>query len=226
MAIDSPVRPLSVIKVYVAASWLEHGFGSTVLDCAPSGGHPARRMLLEDVLSSGCDSAGAEMANILRRRLGAAQMLRDLRRYGLRDVTLRPDASDTEWGRVLSLGEDELAVTPQQLSTFFSAIGQDGAKLFLKQTAQRLRTALERVVQRGTAESIKHALANTGWHIGGKTGTGPGRCGDQCDGWFAGLLSDQLHARYVILVFIRGKGLGGGLAASTAASMAEYLAVH
>lgn len=226
LAIDSPVRPLSVIKVYVAASWLEHGFGSTVLDCAPSGGHPARRMLLEDVLSSGCDSAGAEMANILRRRLGAAQMLRDLRRYGLRDVTLRPNASDTEWGRVLSLGEDELAVTPQQLSTFFSAIGQDGAKLFLKQTAQRLRTALERVVQRGTAASIKHALANTGWHIGGKTGTGPGRCGDQCDGWFAGLLSDQLHARYVILVFIRGKGLGGGLAASTAASMAEYLAVH
>lgn len=166
------------------------------------------------------------MVNILRRRIGAGQMLRDLRRYGLQDMTLRPDASDTEWGRVLSLGEDELAVTPQQLSAFFSAIGQGGAKLFLKQTAQRLIAALEGVVQRGTAASIKDALANTGWHIGGKTGTGPGQCGDQCDGWFAGLLSDQHHARYAILVFIRGKGLGGGLAARTAASMAEYLAVH
>jgi hypothetical protein len=37
------------------------------------------------------------------------------------------------------------------------------------------------------------------------------------------LLSDRHRARYVILVFIRGKGLGGGLAVRTAASMAEHL---
>jgi hypothetical protein len=64
LAIDSLLRPLSVIKTFVAASWLEHGFGRTLVDCAPSGGRPARRMLVEEVLSSGCDSAGAEMATI------------------------------------------------------------------------------------------------------------------------------------------------------------------
>jgi len=180
-------------------------------------------MLVEDVLISGCDSAGAEMAIILRRKLGAAVVLRDLRRYGLSDLTLRPDASDTEWGSVLSLGEDEVPVTPLQVSTFLRAAGQGGAKLFSTGTAQRLRAALDGVVQHGTAAGIKHALADTGWRIGGKTGTGPGECGDTCDGWFAGLLSDQRGARYVILVFIKGKGLGGGLAARTAASMAEYL---
>src|SRR5262245_33924576 len=43
LAINSPVRPLSVIKVFMAASWLEHGLGGAVVDCAPSGGRPLRR---------------------------------------------------------------------------------------------------------------------------------------------------------------------------------------
>ena len=71
-------------------------------------------------------------------------MLLDLRGYGLQDVTLRPDASDTEWGRVLSLGEDELAVTSQQLASFFSAIGQDGAKLFLKTNGAKVENRSRR----------------------------------------------------------------------------------
>lgn len=223
LAIDSPMRPLSVIKVYLAAEWLEHGFGSTAVDCTPSYSHARRRMFVDDMLISGCDTAAEKMALILRRKLGPERVLEDLRHYGLQDMTLKPDASDDEWGRVLSLGEEEVPVTPRRLSAFLRTIGQGGAGLFSQRTAKRLRTALENVVQHGTANSIKDALATTGWRIGGKTGTGPGQCGGHCDGWFASLVSDQNRPRYVILVFIRGRGLGGGLSAQTAARVAEYL---
>lgn len=226
LAIDSPIPPLSVIKVYLAAAWLEHGFGSTKVDCAPSANKPVRHMLIDDVLISGCDSAAGEMAAILRQKLGASEVLRDLRRYGIEELTLKPDASDLEWRRVLSLGEDEVNATPRQLSAFRLAIGQGGGKLLSAATAERLTAALGAVVQDGTATSIKNALNGTGWHIGGKTGTGPGECGDRCNGWFASLLRDQHHGRYVILVFIKGRGLGGGLAARTAASTAQFLAVR
>lgn len=226
LAIDSPIPPLSVIKVYLAAAWLEHGFGSTAVDCAPSAGRPVRHMLIDDVLISGCDSAAGEMAAILRQKLGAAEILRDLHRYGIEALTLKADASDSEWRRVLSLGEDEVKPTPRQLSAFMLAIGQGGGQLFSAATAERLTAALEAVVQDGTATGVKNLLNNTGWHIGGKTGTGPGECGDRCDGWFAGLLRDQHRARYVILVFIKGRGLGGGLAAHTAASTAQFLAAR
>lgn len=225
-AIDSQILPLSVIKVYLAAEWLEHGFGGSAVDCAPSATKPLRRMRIDDMLISGCDSAAAEMATILRRKLGASKMLGDLRRYGLQYLTVNPDASDADWGRVLSLGEDGVLVTPRQVSGFLRAVGRGGPHLLSDQTAEKLRTSLEGVVQYGTASSIRDALINTGWGIGGKTGTGPGECGERCDGWFASLLSDQRRPRYVILVFIKGRGLGGGLSARTAALIAKYLAVR
>ena len=226
LGIDSPVPPLSVIKVYLAAVWLEHGFGGTEVDCAPSANRQVRHMPIDDVLISGCDSAAGEMAVILRQKLGASEVLRDLHRYGIENLTLKPDASDSEWRRVLSLAEDQVKVTPRQLSAFMLAIGQGGGKLLSAVTAERLTAALEAIVQDGTASSIKDVLNNTGWHIVGKTGTGPGECSDHCDGWFASLLSDQHRPRYVILVFIQGRGLGGGLAARTAASTAQFLAAR
>jgi len=42
----------------------------------------------------------------------------------------------------------------------------------------------------------------------------------------ASLLRDPHHTRYVILVLIQGRGLGGGLAARTAASTAQFLAAQ
>jgi cell division protein FtsI/penicillin-binding protein 2 len=91
-------------------------------------------------------------------------------------------------------------------------------------TARRLRNALDDVVGRGTSTSIKDELAGTGWRIGGKTGTGPGDCGDRCDGWFASLASNRRRACYVILAYVRGKGLGSGVAAHAAAMIARHLA--
>ena len=226
LAVDSPLAPLSVIKVFVAAVWLEHGFGDTVLDCDASSRYPVRHMKVEDVLVSGCDSAGKHMAVLLRQKLGAARVLSDLRRLGIQGLTLKPAATDEEWGFVLSLGERDVPVTPSEVSRFFAAIGSGGGKWMSAPTAQTLQEALEAVVQHGTADSIKDALAGTGWRIGGKTGTGPGECGDHCDGWFAGIVSDQHGGRYAVLAFIRGKGLGGGVAAHAVAEVAKYLATH
>ena len=220
---DAPVPPLSVIKVYLAASWLEHGFGETVVDCDAGTSAPVRHMQVEEFLMSGCDSAGKRMAILLRQKVGATAVLNDLRRYGIRDLTLKPDASDDEWGRVLSLGEEQVPVTPARLSSFFAALASGGGKNVSAHTAQRLIAGLEETVQKGTATSIKDSLTGTGWSIGGKTGTGPGQCGDHCNGWFAGLLSDSNGGRYVVLAFIRGKGLGGGVAAQAVAAVARYM---
>jgi cell division protein FtsI/penicillin-binding protein 2 len=224
LAVDSPVAPLSVIKVFVAAMWLEHGFGDTVVDCDASARYPVRHMKVEDVIASSCDTAGKRMAVLLRQKLGAKRVLADLRRYGIEGITLKSDAGDEDWGSVLSLGERDVPVTPLQVSRFFAAIGNGGGKLMSARTAQTIQAALGAVVQRGTADSIKDALAGTGWRIGGKTGTGPGLCGDHCDGWFAGFVSDPRGGRYVVLAFIRGRGLGGGVAAHVVAAVAEYLA--
>lgn len=180
-------------------------------------------MLVDDVLMSGCDSAGGEMASILKRKIGPTEVLSDLHRYGLRALVLTPDASDAEWSSVLSLGEDKVAVAPREVSAFLREIGQGHGGLFSPEMARALRAALDGVVQHGTATGIKNAIVNTRWHIGGKTGTGPGQCGDHCDGLFASLLSEGLDVRYVILVYIRSRGIGGGVAARTAALIANRL---
>jgi hypothetical protein len=224
LAADALVPPLSVIKLFVAAEWLDRGFGNIVVECAPSGGPAQERMRVDEMLISGCDSAGARMATILRQKLGAETVTRNLRQLGLGHLTLRSDASDADWGAVLSLGERNVPVTAQEVSGFLRDIARDGGTIMSADTARRLQKALDDVVGRGTAISIKNELASTGWRIGGKTGTGPGECGDHCDGWFASLASDSQRARYVILAFVRGKGLGSGVAAHAAATIARRLA--
>jgi len=93
-------------------------------------------------------------------------------------------------------------------------------------TAQRLQAAMRDVVQRGTAKSIANSLADSGWQIGGKTGTGPGPApiGPQSDGWFAGLIFDRTgKARFTVATFVRHGGTGGGNAARISADLARYI---
>jgi cell division protein FtsI/penicillin-binding protein 2 len=79
------------------------------------------------------------------------------------------------------------------------------------------------VVQRGTAKGIAQALSDTGWSIGGKTGSS-GPVGPQSDGWFAGLVFDtKREARFTIATFVRHGGTGGGNAARLSADLARYL---
>jgi len=139
-------------------------------------------------------------------------------------LSLRVDATDEEWGRVLTPGEEQVPVTRARLSACLAKIARRADRFLAAPARHRLVVALESVVQRGTATSIKQVLAGTDWHIGGKTGTGPGECGDHCDGWFAGLVSDPTGGRYVVLALVIGSGLGGGAAAKLAAKVALHLA--
>ena len=83
-------------------------------------------------------------------------------------------------------------------------------------TAQRLMAAAIDTVKRGCARGIAGALNDTGWAVGGKTGTGgrPGVPMEQQDAWLAGLVFDREgKARYTVATFVTGDGLEGGDAA-------------
>ena len=93
-------------------------------------------------------------------------------------------------------------------------------------TALRLQSAMRDTVQRGTAKGIARLFENTGWRIGGKTGSGTALLpkGAQIDGWFAGLIFDsQGKARFTIATFVRSGGYGGENAAKISAELAGYI---
>jgi cell division protein FtsI/penicillin-binding protein 2 len=163
------------------------------------------------------------------------------------------DLTDEQWGKALSIGETHMQTTPLQVSEFLQAVGNHGigCALVFKQaseikgiqkqqqtchapervvkaaTAGRIMAAMTDTVKRGTASSIAAALHDTGWSMGGKTGTG-GRVGvplSEMDGCFAGLIFDiHGNARFTIATFVREGGTGGGNAALISAAIARYLA--
>ena len=170
--------------------------------------------------------------------------------YASLDAALK----DGEWGDALSIGESRMMVTGLHVSRFLQAVGNGGVMLapaarearevsdedanasrrrpgrptrvMQQSTALRLQAAMRDAVRRGTARSIAAALADTGWQMGGKTGSGPGPMplGPQSDGWFAGLIFDPRgRARFTVATFVRRGGLGGGNAARVSAELARYL---
>jgi membrane peptidoglycan carboxypeptidase len=169
-------------------------------------------------------------------------------------VLLSDKTTDSEWADALSIGEANLVVTGLHVSRVLQAIGNGGVMLspaarmnhaqdpgagiragrqsgnpirvMQGRTALRLQAAMRDVVRRGTAKSIATALADTGWQIGGKTGTGPGPApiGPQSNGWFAGLIFDPKgKARFTIATFVKHGGPGGGNAARISAELTRYL---
>lgn len=162
---------------------------------------------------------------------------------------LNAATSDQEWAESFSIGEAGFTVTALSISRFLQAVGNGGemlppaaraemlttnsaANLRDKIRAQRimresaslkLQAAMRDAVQRGTAKSITSALYDTGWSIGGKTGSS-GPVGPRSDGWFAGLIFDTKgKARFTIATFVRHGGTGGGNAAKLSADLARYL---
>jgi hypothetical protein len=215
----APVMSLSVIKLYLAALWWEHGLGDG--DFAVRG----RRVTVHDMLVDGWDHPGEEMAVELRRRLGAAAVLAELRGDGLDGLTLPADADDARWGSALSIGEHGVEVTLAQVTGFLAAIG-GGSPGLRPETRQRLQAAMRDAVERGTARSAGARLGAGRWRLGrlgGKTGTGPATT-DPHDGWFAGLIFDGAEPRYAIAVYIERRGPGGGVAAGIAADVALRIA--
>jgi len=167
-------------------------------------------------------------------------------------VSLTEETKDEEWAETLSLGETNMSVTALHISRFLQAVGNGGLlltpiareersvtksnvsrrefnnpiRMMQESTALRLQSAMRDTVQRGTAESIAKTLQDTGWQIGGKTGSGPALLpkGDQVDGWFAGLIFDpQGRARFTVATFVRSGGTGGQNAAQISAALARYL---
>lgn len=168
---------------------------------------------------------------------------------------LSEDMKDTEWSDTLSIGDTNSNVTALHVSRFLQAVGNGGmmlppvareeqsapslkdlrmspqkaenpTRIMQESTALRLQSAMRDAVQRGTAKSIAKALENTGWQIGGKTGTGPrpAPIGPTSDGWFAGVIFDpQGKARFTVATFVRHGGPGGGNAAKISAELAHYI---
>jgi cell division protein FtsI/penicillin-binding protein 2 len=173
-------------------------------------------------------------------------------------VSLDEKTKDVEWAETLSIGERNMQVTALHISLFLQSVGNNGLRLtpvakeersaqrvgksslppealsnstraMSESTALRLQSAMRDTVQRGTARSIATALSDTGWQIGGKTGSGTALLpkGLQIDGWFAGLIFDPNgKARFTIATFVRSGGYGGENAAKISAELARYIVVE
>jgi hypothetical protein len=282
--VATPVFPLSLSKLWLAASWWDNrppdsSFDSTKGTPNAQNPDPKCPLLVHEMLVGGSDLAGEQMAVALRKSVGTKVVLEDFKRYGFgprtsspRDetfwdelapawksrllpapayVSLSDETNNEEWAEALSIGEIDMQVTALHVSRFLQAVGNDGVMLqpgareeqsspspaprrelnnsfrvIQKSTARRLQAAMRDCVQHGTAKSIARALENTGWQIGGKTGSGPALLpkGSQIDGWFAGLIfGPERKARFTVATFVRSGGFGGENAAKISADLVRYL---
>lgn len=284
--VTTPVNPLSLSKVLLCASWWDNGqpdssFDSTKPNERNSVSRP--RVSVHEIIVTGSDFGGKQMAIALRKSVGTKTVLEDFKRYvfGPRAisspddtfwdeiatgwktrlvpsrayVSLSDETSDKEWADALSIGEMDMQVTAFHVSRFLQAIGNDGVMLppvareeqfappnltspaprgkygtsirvMQQSTARRLQAAMRDCVERGTAKRISKTLENTGWEIGGKTGSGTALLpkGSQIDGWFAGLIFDHENkARFTVATFVKSGGYGGVNAAMISAQLARWL---
>ena len=215
---DTPLLPLSVAKLWLAASWWDRVGAREPVS-------------VHEMLVGGSDDDGRRLARELRRAVGAKMVVSDLHRFGA-TTKLSEATDDARWSDALSIGEANLETSVSRASKFLRAVGNDGfadgsVRVLRPETAKRLRAAMLDAVSRGTGREIAHALTGTGWRIGGKTGSGPGPgpVGPKLDGWFAGLVFDpDGRARYTVAAYIRHGGKGGGRAARICAEIARSLA--
>ena len=149
VAVNEPLLPLSLTKLFLAASWWDRA-----AQLPPGAGRDVHEMLVD-----GSDSIGRRLAVDLRRAVGSAAVLADLRRFGLPPcgnaggaspapddrfwgelaprfvrqlrpaagcVSIGPGDPDARWASALSIGEDGFAVTLLQVSRFLQAVGNGG----------------------------------------------------------------------------------------------------
>ena len=158
LKVTTPMLPLSLTKLFLAASWWDRDLPDSSFDCirssAPDKTEP---MTIPEMIVIGCDLPAKQMAIALRQRVGAEAVLADLERFGfgrrsksLRDdsfwlglapewrETLVPAASynllsaqtkDSEWADAFSLGETDFVVTILHISRFLQAVGNKGMLL-------------------------------------------------------------------------------------------------
>ena len=152
--VTTPVLPLSVSKLFLAASWWDHHLPDRSFATKNRPGHPnpafGPRVTVREMLIGGSDTAGKQIAVVLRHALGTEAVLADLARYGFPGragsfwaavdpewtarLTPQPatvsleSADDEEWAAALSVGERDLAVTPLSVSRFLQAVGNYGVE--------------------------------------------------------------------------------------------------
>jgi beta-lactamase class A len=221
--VSTQVLPLSLAKVFLAASWWDNRQANTL-------GSPTQS--IHDMIARGSDSLGRTVALALRKAVESEKVLADLHRYGF---NLTDNLNDTEWADVLSIGESHVTISALQVSRFMQAVGNQGmqwaegraqSRIMQADTARRLLAAMRDTVRVGSATRIAGILDGTGWAIGGKTGTG-GRAGalmEQQDGWFAGVIFDATgKPRYTVATFVTQGGLGAGNAGEISAQLARFV---
>jgi cell division protein FtsI/penicillin-binding protein 2 len=172
--VSTPVLPLSLSKVFLAASWWEHNLPDREFESVhgtENAENPAyrKRVSAQEMLVGGSDSAGIQMALALRKAVGEAAVLDDLHRFGFNgssqlfwadvdpewkirlkvqtaDASLN-DLSDQAWGSALSIGESHMTISALQASQFFQAVGNGGVSC--SPVALRLRENPHGVSKRG-----------------------------------------------------------------------------
>jgi cell division protein FtsI/penicillin-binding protein 2 len=171
--VSTPVLPLSLSKVFLAASWWDHNLADREFESAhgtETAENPAyrKRVNAQEMLVGGSDSAGIQMALALRKAVGTEAVLGDLHRFGFNrsgqsfwaeadpewkvrlrvqtaDASLN-DLSDQAWGSALSIGESHMTISALQVSQFFQAVGNGGVSC--SAVALRLRENSHRVSKR------------------------------------------------------------------------------
>jgi cell division protein FtsI/penicillin-binding protein 2 len=172
--ISTPVLPLSLSKVFLAASWWDHNLPDQKFESVhgtENAENPAyrKRVNAQEMLVGGSDSAGIQMALALRKAVGTEAVVDDLRRYGFNrsgqsfwaevdpewkvrlkvqtaDASLN-DLSDQAWSSALSIGESHMTISALQVSQFFQAVGNGGVSC--APVALRLRENSHGISKRG-----------------------------------------------------------------------------
>ena len=158
LRVTTPVAPLSLTKLFLAASWWDRALPDRTFGCTRSATpNKHEPMTIPEMIVIGCDLPAKQMAVALRKEVGTESVLADLERFGfgarsksLRDdsfwaelapegrETLMPAAaytllsaktSDSDWANTLSLGETNFVVTILHVSRFLQAVGNNGVLL-------------------------------------------------------------------------------------------------
>jgi cell division protein FtsI/penicillin-binding protein 2 len=157
LKVTTPILPLSLTKLFLAASWWDHALPDRSFDCTRSATPDKKEpMTIPDMIVIGCDLPAQQMAIALRKEIGTKGVLAYLERFGFNPKTksrddsfwtevapewrealapaaaytlLNDKTSDSNWADTLSLGETNFVVTIPHVSRFLQAVGNNGVLL-------------------------------------------------------------------------------------------------
>jgi cell division protein FtsI/penicillin-binding protein 2 len=175
--VSTPVMPLSLSKVFLAASWWDN---------------QQPDLNVHEMLVGGSDSSGRQVALALRKSAGTQKVLADFRKYGFNRgnesfwVEVDPQwkkrltpppayakldrLNDDDWSSALSIGESYMMTTALQVSRFLQGVGNNG--LLCAPVARRTTkdgghvpdtgcSAPTRIVEETTARKLMAAMIDT-----------------------------------------------------------------